>query len=57
MKNFGKSQGELIFQKGNKYYSYDNTSHNGGVWKVFEQIGGKLQRIGTADNNFKIFKK
>lgn len=39
------------------FYSFDNTSHNGGVFKVFKQEGGKLKRIGTADENLNIFKK
>ena len=34
-----------------------NTSHNGGVYKVFKQEGGKLKRVGTADENLNIFKK
>lgn len=39
-----------------KYYSKDIDSHNGGVWKVFEAGGGKLKRIGTADESLTIFK-
>lgn len=35
----------------------DNTSQNGGIFKVFKQEGGKLKRIGTADENLNIFKK
>ena len=35
----------------------DNTGHNGGVFKVFKQEGGRLKRIGTADENLNIFKK
>lgn len=30
---------------------------NGGVFKVFKQEGGRLKRIGTADENLNIFKK
>ncbi len=37
--------------------SADNTSHNGGVWKIFIKNGGRLHRIGTADKNLNIFKK
>jgi hypothetical protein len=56
-KQFGKSHGELVFQKGNKYYSYDNTAHNGGVWKVFEKAGNELKRIGTATEDLLLIKK
>ena len=31
-------------------------AHNGGVWKVFEVVGRKLKRIGTADETLTIFK-
>ena len=56
-KNFGRKHGENVYKLGKKYYSIDNTSHNGGVYKVFKQESGKLKRIGTADENFNIFKK
>jgi hypothetical protein len=39
------------------YYSKDIDSHNGGVWKVFEEVNGKPKRVGTADENLNIFKK
>lgn len=48
------SHGEAVYKKDNRYYSYDNTSHKGGMWKVFELKKDKLQRIGTADRNLKI---
>lgn len=51
------SHNEKVYEYRGKYYSFDNTSHNGGVWKVFELKGGKLKRIGTADKNLIIFKK
>lgn len=57
VKEFGLKNGQKIFKKGNKYYSYDVDNHNGGVWKVFEKAGGELKRIGTADNTLTIFKK
>lgn len=56
-KKFGYSYGQKIYKYKGKYYSRDITSHNGGVWKVFEEKGGKLRRIGTADENLIIFKK
>ena len=37
--------------------SFDNTQHNGGIYKVFEREGGNLKRIGTADKDLRIFKK
>lgn len=51
------SHNEKVYQYKGKYYSLDNTSHNGGVWKVFEMRGGRLVRIGTADKNLNIFKR
>jgi hypothetical protein len=57
VKEFGTKQGQKIYQKGKRYYSYDVDGHNGGVWKVFEKVGGNLKRIGTADNDLNIFKK
>ena len=37
--------------------SWDIDKYNGGYFKVFEKIGGKLKRIGTADEKLNIFKK
>ena len=51
------SHNEKVYEYNGKYYSFDNTSHNGGVWKLFAKNGGKLHRIGTADKNLNIFKK
>jgi RHS repeat-associated protein len=56
VKEFGLKNGQKVFKKGNKYYSYDIDSHNGGVWKVFEKAGNELKRIGTANENLVIFK-
>ena len=56
-KEFGTTHGEKIFKLGNKYYSFDNTQHNGGVYKVFKREGGNLKRTGTADENLNIFKR
>jgi hypothetical protein len=53
----GRKHGEKVYKLGNLFYSVDNTSHNGGIYKVFKQEGGKLDRIGTADENLNIFKK
>ena len=59
---FGPSHGQKVYKKGTTYYSRDigqknGIAHNGGVWKVFENNGGRLKRIGTADKNLNIFKK
>lgn len=51
------SHNEKVYEYNGKYYSFDNTSHNGGAWKVFVKKGGRLHRIGTADKDLKIFKK
>ena len=51
------SHNERVYEYNGKYYSFDNTSHNGGIWKVFVKKGGRLQRIRTADKNLNIFKK
>ncbi|WP_259071964.1 toxin C-terminal domain-containing protein [Mucilaginibacter sp. X4EP1] len=56
-KDFGKQHGQKVYRKGNKYYSPDVDEHNGGKWKVFEKVGGKLKRVGTADKDLNIFKK
>lgn len=56
VKDFGYQHGQEVYKYKNKYYSLDIDSHNGGAWKVFENVGGKLKRIGTADENLKIFK-
>jgi hypothetical protein len=55
-KEFGYPHGQKVYEYKGKYYSRDVDSHNGGVWKVFEAIKGKLKRIGTADENLNIFK-
>ena len=49
--------GQKVYKLGNKYYSWDIDKHNGGELKVFERKGGKLERIGTADENLNIYKK
>ncbi|PWG78083.1 toxin C-terminal domain-containing protein [Pararcticibacter amylolyticus] len=48
---------QKVYKKGNKYYSRDVDSHNGGAWKVFERQGNKLKRVGTADKDLNIFKR
>ncbi len=56
-KKFGFPHGQKVYKYKGKYYSRDIDSHHGGVWKVFKEFGGKLKRIGTADENLMIFKK
>jgi len=56
-KEFGYQNGQKVYKYQGKYYSRDVDSHNGGVWKVFEKVGGKLTRIGTTDENLNIIKK
>jgi len=56
-KEFGRLHGQKVYRSENKFYSRDIDAHNGGVWKVLEKTGDKLKRIGTADENLKIFKK
>lgn len=57
VKSLGFSHGQKVYKLGNKYYSWDIDKHNGGELKVFERKGGKLKRIGTADENLNIYKK
>ncbi|WP_270488277.1 RHS repeat-associated core domain-containing protein [Butyricimonas synergistica] len=56
VKKFGYQHGQKVYEYKGKYYSKDIDGHNGGVWKVFEAVGGKLKRIGTADETLTIFK-
>ena len=56
VKDFGYQHGQKVYSYKGKYYSRDIDGHNGGVWKVFENLGGRLKRIGTADGNLNIFK-
>mgnify|MGYP000852408752 CR=1 FL=1 len=56
VKKFGFPHGQKVYKFKGKYFSKDIDRHNGGVWKVFEEVNGKLKRIGTADENLKIFK-
>ncbi|MEM6817061.1 MAG: toxin C-terminal domain-containing protein, partial [Bacteroidota bacterium] len=56
VKDFGYQHGQKVYKYKGKYYSRDIDGHNGGVWKVFENVGGRLKRIGTADGNLNIFK-
>lgn len=48
------SHGQQVYKKGNRYITPDVDSHNGGVWKIFDNKG---KRLGTADANLRIFKK
>lgn len=56
-KEFGYLHGQKVYKRKNLYYSKDIDSHAGGIWKVFRNTGGKLERIGTADEDLNIFKK
>lgn len=56
-KKFGFKHGQKVYEYMGKYFSKDVDSHNGGVWKVFKEVGGKLKRIGTADKDLNIFKE
>ena len=56
-KEFGYQHGQKVYEYMGKYFSKDFDGHNGGIWKVFELVGGKLKRIGTADEALTIFKK
>ena len=57
VKEFGFLHGQKVYQYKGKFYSRDIDSHNGGVWKVFKLVNGKLVRVGTADAKLNIFKK
>ena len=57
VKDFGYQHGQKVYSYKGKFYSRDVDGHNSGVWKVFENSGGKLKRIGTADHNLDIFKQ
>ncbi len=56
-KKFGFQHGQKVYQYKGKYYSKDVDSHNGGAWKVFEEVNGRLRRIGTAGEDLQIFKR
>ena len=56
-KEFGYNHGQKIYKYNGKYYSKDIDAHNGGEWKVFEKVGNRLKRIGTADKDLNIFKR
>ena len=56
-KEFGYNHGQKIYKFNGKYYSKDVDAHNGGEWKVFEKVVGRLKRIGTADKDLNIFKR
>jgi len=56
-RQFGFQHGQKVYKYKGKFYSRDIDAHNGGAWKVFENVGGRLKRIGTADEFLNIFKK
>ena len=56
-KQFGYQHGQKVYKYKGKFYSRDIDAHNGGAWKVFENVGGRLKRIGTADEFLNIFKQ
>ncbi len=47
----GRSHGQPIYKKGNRYISFDADSHNGGVWKMCKgspnNLRNRNQRMGT----------
>ncbi len=50
------SQGEKVYKKGRNYITPDQTSHIGGVWKMFDDVKNlnktsKEARVGTYDAN------
>jgi len=48
------SDGRPVYKKGNLYITPDRTSHNGGVWKMADSVGGlksRSTRMGTYDAN------
>ena len=53
----GKSKGEPVYSNGKTFITPDNTGHNGGMWKMYDNeknIGrGKAFRVGTYDANLK----
>lgn len=55
-KEFGYQHGQKVYKYKVKYCSKDVDGHNGGVWKVFEEVSGELKRIGTSDENLNILK-
>ncbi len=57
VKKIGYPHGQKVYEYMGKYYSRDIDRHSGGTWKVFQEVGGKLKRVGTADDNLIIFKK
>ncbi|GEM_PF-2929959 len=58
VKQFNYPHGQKVYKYMGKYYSRDIDGHNTSRgWKVFELIGGKLKRIGTADETLTVFKK
>ena len=46
MKGARSKDGELVFTDNIRFYSRDNTSHKGGVWK---ELDSHFNRIGTLD--------
>ncbi len=43
-KQFGYQHGQKVYEYMGKYFSRDIDGHNGGVWKVFEAVGGKPKK-------------
>jgi hypothetical protein len=55
-----KSNGELVFSNGKVFITLDNTSHNGGVWKMaktIKNLGSDKTRMGTYDALLNYIKK
>ncbi|WP_415270975.1 toxin C-terminal domain-containing protein [Campylobacter ureolyticus] len=45
MNDFKYQHGQKVYKYKGKYYSKDIDSHNGGEWKVFKKVGGKLKKL------------
>jgi RHS repeat-associated protein len=56
-REFGYSNGQKMYRKGNSLISRDVDGHNGGVWKLFEIKGGRPHRVGTAGADLVPFKR
>jgi hypothetical protein len=39
------SHGEEWFTNGREYFTYDNTNHRGGIWKVYDKQNNRLRTI------------
>jgi len=44
------SHGEEWFTGGRQWYTFDNTTHQGGIWKVFDRKGNRLHTVDIDGN-------